>query len=504
MVFKFSDTKVFPGFVRWVYVMVLLLLLAGLTVLYVFPPAVLLKIVGLGAEAAKIQRKFLTPARWQLIQAVLAGLCVTWIGLGITLKHVSGKVSVGLAIWNQGISEVNTAIKSLFAQFSNAPIVFKTALFVLFWAQSIGQLYAAARFPLTYDEIWTYLNFTRRGPLVALTYYPAPNNHVLYSLLSSFTVQLHPDSALFQRIPTLLASIATFWLLLVLLLRHSTFRWAVFGMFIFYSNYIIFYYGFQARGYEIQLLAFIAGLGAILELRSLDTQYHNAAWITFGASSILGLITIPTYVYPLFSLILLLGLGLFDNNNRGKITLLKRAAVIVVVVFSTTSIFYLPILVISGPHSFFANRFVTPIQRDDVIQRLPIHIRDTADWFFTSNFSEYLILILLAVAVTATVFKVRWFGRKVMLQLAFFLALPVVFMLVQSVIPFPRTWIYLIVVIMVLVCWLLSHLSDSHLSHLKLINGLLIFAICYWSLNTYLNTVRYFHEFGNTWHMKVP
>lgn len=55
-------------------------------------------------------------------------------------------------------------------------------------------LFLITNLPITYDEAFTYLNFIDRGILVSSTYYPAPNNHVLYSIISSLLnhfVSLH-------------------------------------------------------------------------------------------------------------------------------------------------------------------------------------------------------------------------------------------------------------------------------------------------------------------------
>ena len=51
-------------------------------------------------------------------------------------------------------------------------------------------IYYAIRLPVTYDEAWTYLYFTINSPLVSASFYPAPNNHILFSLLARVTTSL--------------------------------------------------------------------------------------------------------------------------------------------------------------------------------------------------------------------------------------------------------------------------------------------------------------------------
>src|SRR5712671_5590327 len=57
-------------------------------------------------------------------------------------------------------------------------------IFVLPFA---GYIFFAFYLPVAYDEASTYLNFTSHSPLVSMLYYPAPNNHILHSVITSFT-----------------------------------------------------------------------------------------------------------------------------------------------------------------------------------------------------------------------------------------------------------------------------------------------------------------------------
>ena len=466
-----------------------------LAALLLLQPSGLLKLVGLHEQAEKIQVQFLTHSRWVLLQAIISGLVVIWLGVGLLLHSLTSVLASLSLVVRLGIAEACTIVGGLVRQVQVAPLPLQAALLGLFTLLVGSQTYQAAFFPLSYDEIWTYLNFSSRGPLVALAYYPAPNNHVLYSLLSSLTVLLAPESALGLRLPAIIASGLAFWLLFALLLRHSALLWALCGLFLFYSSYIVFYYSFLARGYEFQLLAFIGSLGAVMELRNPHSRYRTAAWLGFIIFSTIGLTTIPTYVYPLVSEFLFLGLVLFTLGPAKEwLRILQKMLLVGMLIASITVLFYAPILIFSGPARLFNNKFVIPIERSEVLRLLIHHLRDTLDWFFISSLTQYLLIVLAALSLFAAAVKPKLISR--MWQLGLFFVLPALFMLFQAVIPFPRTWIYLMVVLVLLICCLPTFGTwDWARQQPKLVSyGLLLSAISIWTVSTYLNQARFHSE----------
>lgn len=88
----------------------------------------------------------------------------------------------------------------------------------------------AWRVPLTYDEAWNYLNVSSLGVAFPMTHYPAPNNHVLFSISQALLAKtgLVKSSPLFLRAGNVVVVFAAFALLLRLLLRSKIPRgWSV-------------------------------------------------------------------------------------------------------------------------------------------------------------------------------------------------------------------------------------------------------------------------------------
>ena len=64
--------------------------------------------------------------------------------------------------------------------------IFYHKIYLLFLIPFFITFYLAFYLPITYDESFTFINFINTGIAVSLSFYPAPNNHVLYSVISSF------------------------------------------------------------------------------------------------------------------------------------------------------------------------------------------------------------------------------------------------------------------------------------------------------------------------------
>ena len=64
--------------------------------------------------------------------------------------------------------------------------IFNHKIYLLFLIPFLITFYLAFYLPITYDESFTFINFINRGVAVSLSFYPAPNNHVLFSVIGSF------------------------------------------------------------------------------------------------------------------------------------------------------------------------------------------------------------------------------------------------------------------------------------------------------------------------------
>ena len=207
-----------------------------------------------------------------------------------------------------------------------------------------------------YDELASYLFFVREGPMVISSYYPVPNNHVFFNLCCSLLNPLLPDHPLLvMRLPSFLAAALGTGLSYVLLTYFSNFRVATLATGLFNLSPAGLLYAISGRGYYLQFVLIQLGFFAVVGLGSCR-HYQRLGWLMLVMSSILGLYTIPTYAYPLASL--LLGAALVLRPQPGQWKPLLAAAVLIV---ATSTLLYLPVGTVSGWERLAGNAYVTPL-----------------------------------------------------------------------------------------------------------------------------------------------
>jgi hypothetical protein len=291
-----------------------------------------------------------------------------------------------------------------------------------------GIFYYAIVMPVCYDEGLTYLYFTSKGILSSLSFYPEPNNHILHSLLTNLTIHLpFGDTEFRLRLPSLLVSIVTWMLSYALLLKYYNRQVAMFVTAIGSMIFLVFYYSYQSRGYALVTLLFIAALyNALGIIRNKDSREN---WTWFGVSCILGFYTMPSFLYPFLTLNLVIFLYNRPHIRRQFITNAAVAAV--------TVLLYLPIVIVNGLDALTNNPWVRPIDRKLVFHMLPGFLETSLNEL--TQLPWWLVLLLLLPSFIYAAFN----RQKFILSLFFiFMLAPAILLSVQSVIPFPRTFIY--------------------------------------------------------------
>lgn len=289
--------------------------------------------------------------------------------------------------------------------------------------------------PVQVDEAMTWLLFTSRGPLVAWSYYAAPNNHILHSLFTTVTAWLPLSPTVALRVPSIVAAILAQIFLYPILRRTTGTPGALIGLVLVSFSFPFLYYGYLSRGYMLVLLAFIVAYAATLRVvRNGGTD----ALVILSAACVVGLFTMPSFLYPAA---LLYGLAFFlcqAPDPRGTRWGLFRSGLVVGL---TTAVLYAPAVLMSGVAAFTSNQWVKPTGRADVAARWWPHFRDTFDWMTGISFGASVVFLVALFLVIVLRGQGRAVARFNLLLLAGSLVIP----LVHGVIPFERTWIHLLV-----------------------------------------------------------
>ncbi len=125
------------------------------------------------------RQSLLTPGRHALLAPLVGVLTILLAALGV---WAVAKRRPFLAWFYTNYQPLEQAFQEAWLLLVNRALLVKL-LFAFVLLAGLGfRLYWGVVQPISYDEAWTYLNFTKNGWLTSLSWYPAPNNHLFYSL----------------------------------------------------------------------------------------------------------------------------------------------------------------------------------------------------------------------------------------------------------------------------------------------------------------------------------
>jgi len=308
----------------------------------------------------------------------------------------------------------------------------KIILLVVFGSLVIIRIYYYWLLPLQYDEAFTYIHLVNKGFLVSATYYPGPNNHVFFTEIASLLNKVLP-SLLALRLPGLLGSLLLWFLLWDWFMCKTRFEWALLLATLLVLTPTLSAYAIMGRGYSLQLLCALVGFRVVLA-----NQYLPIHRFTFVLSSVWGFYLVPTYLYVFVTLIVFKTSQLFHTKNK---KLFKSWLLDLAVIGVITSILYAPIILLNGLGAMIHNGWVQPLSSDQWFSRFPHYLIELAQalWGDEAGLGISIGFFLLLLAAFA------WKPRQYFGALGIGLAL--LLMLVQQVLPPPRTLQYLVLLL---------------------------------------------------------
>jgi hypothetical protein len=321
----------------------------------------------------------------------------------------------------------------------------RVVLFGLFFALTFLLFYCAYSIPFIYDELYTYIAFSSRGPAIALVFYPFPNNHVLVSVLAGILLKVFGSVIFGMRAFTILASMLLYWVLFVGLQRVSRPAVVLTALVFFFGLDMVLLYSFMARGYTIILLCTAVSFCVIPELLRPQSRYRQLSWLLLGLVSVVGMAAIPTYVYCFASIMAALGIYSLLTRQPKMIHLVMLGVLVVVGVV----LFYTPLITVSGLSALTKNKYVLPISRGEVVQKMFPAMGALLKAFFAfRGLGVFWVLVLLLGSLAffrSAAAQPRRLPQPLVVLSVLMLVMPLFFMLAQSVVPYERCWQYLAV-----------------------------------------------------------
>ncbi|WP_139922353.1 hypothetical protein [Hymenobacter sp. DG01] len=300
------------------------------------------------------------------------------------------------------------------------------------------RLYYTRVYPLSTDEIATYDYFVSGGPVASTSFYPIPNNHVLFSLSCWAVSRFTAHDMLILRLPTLLISLVGTVLAYALLVRVTTFRVATLAVGLFSLSPLSLYYAMAGRGYFLLIALAIAQFFAALAVVH-STRWRQLGWAGFVVAGILGLYTIPTYAYPLVSLGVWAGLVFLRRRDMAGLASLLGASALV---GAGALVAYAPVISVSGLRALAANSYIAPQSLTDFWRSYALYLLKPARELFGHEQLSAPGFVGLLVAALAVLPALPRPWRRVALPALLLVLLPFVFMPMQRVYSPARVLLY--------------------------------------------------------------
>ena len=201
------------------------------------------------------------------------------------------------------------------------------------------------------DEIFSALNFASLPSFQTISYYVLPNNHILFNFINGFNFFGRENLVQSGRLISLISYIIVLcssWYFLEKWIQIKWFR--ILSLFILASQFPVWGFSGQARGYELLLM-----LSIVSVITFWDYWIENKKHLLpiHAICNLAGILTIPTYFYWWFGLIItaLLFMIFEKRIDWGYI----RASILSALM---TVLLLLPLLTFSGISSVIDNTYV--------------------------------------------------------------------------------------------------------------------------------------------------
>ncbi len=297
--------------------------------------------------------------------------------------------------------------------------------------------------PMRYDESMSYLYFVGRPWATAITAYPFPSNHLLYTVMAKLTAPLGHGAPWALRLPAFVAGVAivplTFAVGRVLFTRTA----ALMGAAITAGATPLILYSANARGYAFVVAAYLLLL--LVGARVRHGGGRCCEWVAFVVIAAAGLAAIPIMLYPLGAVALWLALVLCVERGRRAWPALGGLVAALVAAVALALLAYLPIIAANGLAAIVANRFVVPSAWPQFFAQLaPSLARTVASW--AQPYPLALVVPFGVVAFAGVGWSTRASREGVSVTLAAYVWCAVLLLATHRA-PFARTWLWLLPVV---------------------------------------------------------
>ena len=430
--------KIITFGVKSFFILLLLLSLISLSVLWYYSyeefTSLLLKLYGKSEKIAEFRSEFLTVTRFVFLKYTLALLSVLLFFCIMKLRTISEFFSAKII---SVLNSVKLFLNYLLEPYRKLEAYKKISFWIMIAFIGIVKLFFLNRFPFHVDELSSYLFIVKKGFFVTISYYPSPNNHIFYSLITSLVQPLFSDPYYLMKVPSFIFSILTSIILFFFLLRNFNFSSSILGTLLFSFMTSYFFYSISGRGYALMTSFTIVTTFMTMEI--ISGRNEKFLWHIYALCTILGFYTLVIFLYPFVTLSLVIaGYIIYER----KYELIKTFIYYNLLIIAGVLLLYMPVFLISGISSITSNPWMIKLDWQIYFSLLPKFIKGAFEFILGIDkfaLAIGVIIIISGLLVLLIEKKKTWFW----LLVSFFIV-PLILLTIQRLQPYNRVWCYLI------------------------------------------------------------
>jgi hypothetical protein len=298
--------------------------------------------------------------------------------------------------------------------------------------------------PMKWDESSTFFS-NIQSPLSYVFEYLAPNNHVLNSILERISTLILGKNPIAVRLPAFIAGVASIPLMFRVCRALTPGRSGYFAAAaIAIWPYLIFY---SANGRGYSLVVFLSLILILVGFYFVKHPTRGGVGL-IAITSALELFTMPSTLFMVVGACAWIAWLLYASGQSRRLILFEFVIPCAGLTIALTALLYTPVVFVSnGFEHILHNRFVQPQRWHEFFQQSMPHLRATFI-ALTSGIPTIALLAIAALMAIGLYTSARNRNWPILLLLPLVLASSATILIAQHRIPFERTWIFFVPLIL--------------------------------------------------------
>ncbi|MBW8050757.1 MAG: hypothetical protein FVQ77_10575 [Cytophagales bacterium] len=400
-------------------------------------------------------KNYLTFDRFLILRSVLIGLSTLYFCCLYFIWKYADQISIFIQYtWNEFRELIRKAYQTIASLNKNQ----KFLLGIILAATIFHRCFYFYKFPFGIDEVFSYVFFSHQEFFVTCSYYPEPNNHIFFNMISGFFDLIIPEPMWAVRAPSLISNIILLIIIFIFVKHLFGFDPAFLSVTLLAFLFSPSYHALQGRGY--MLMSLFTLISAFTLFKFTTNRKKLIYLYIFVVSSIFAAYTIPVFIIPFTGLI---AYGLFIGFLEKGLNLQKKMLLSALAISLGVFIVYLPVFLISGIDAVINNSWIMPTEFTKFLKILEVESAESINYIFGVSKKGYIIAGILVIPGFYILFekdKRLFFQKRWLILFLIFIITTLLVLLLKRSFPPYRVWTYLTFInyisVALILVWLLK------------------------------------------------